>query len=171
MLDLGKRIHPTLPATADLTDDPVGGVFSSVGRAKIQHGSGLDRLRSWRHGQIHTEQSWEGRLIRHAGLQAAAVSALAVTMIETPFGALLVTPVGLAALQAAGFFTATGTAITLAPITVAAEIKHRAAGSKVTHALTKDCGTRRRHRVCAGGLDNRRRSWKDDSCWVGGPRF
>jgi hypothetical protein len=71
--------------------------------------------------------------------------------------------VGLAALQAAGLFTAMRSAITLATITMPAEIEHRAAGREVTHALTEDCGTRRWHRFCTGGLDNRRRSWQDDS--------
>ena len=102
---------------------------------------------------------------------ALPILALAVSMIEAPFGAALVTAVGLAALEAAGFFTTTGTAITLAPITVTAEIKHYAAGRKVTHTLPKGCRMSNRHRFGKGALDNRRRSWKDDSRWVGGPRF
>ena len=102
-------------------------------------------------------------MIRHAGFQAAAVGALAVSMIEAPFGATLVTAVGFTALEAAGFFTTTGTAITLAPITVTAEIKHRAAGRKVTHTLAKGCGMSNRHRFGKGAVDNRRRSWQDDS--------
>jgi hypothetical protein len=44
--------------------------------------------------------------------------------------------VGLAALQAAGLFAAMRSAITLATITMAAEIEHRTAGREVTHALT-----------------------------------
>jgi hypothetical protein len=102
-------------------------------------------------------------LIRHAGALAPPILALAIPVIETPFGTLLVTAVGLAALQAAGFFPATGTAITLATITVRAEIKHRPTARKVTHALAKDRGTRNRHRLREGALDNRRRSWQDDS--------
>jgi hypothetical protein len=96
-------------------------------------------------------------------LQAAAVGTLAIPMIETPFNALLVTPVGFTALPATGFITAAETAITLATITVRAEIKHRAAGRKVAHALAKDGGTSNRHRFREGALDNRRRSWQDDS--------
>jgi len=86
-------------------------------------------------------------------------------MIETPLKAetLLIAAVGLAALSATGFVTATGTAITLAAITVRTEIKHRAAGRKVTHALAKDGGTSNRHRYREEALDNRRRSWQDDS--------
>jgi hypothetical protein len=104
-------------------------------------------------------------LIRHAGLDPIGAGtltlstlALAVAMIRTPFGSLLMAAVGLATLQAAGFFTTARAAILLASITVAAEIEHRRAGSEVTHALTKDCGTGRRHRFGAGGLDKRRRS-------------
>jgi len=96
-------------------------------------------------------------------LQAAAVGALAIPMIETPFHTLLVTAVGFAALPATGFITAAGTAITLATITVRAEIKHRAAARKVAHALAKDGGTSSRHRFRMEALDNRRRSWQDDS--------
>jgi len=86
-------------------------------------------------------------------------------MIETPFPAeaLVIAAVGLAALQTAGFFTTAEAAILLAPITTAAEIKHRPAGRKATYSLAKDCGTRRGHRFRAEALDNRRRSWQDDS--------
>lgn len=72
-------------------------------------------------------------------------------------------PVSLAALQAAGFFPATEAAITLAAITMTAEIKDHTTGRKVTHALAKDRGTGNRHRFREGALDNRRRSWQDDS--------
>jgi hypothetical protein len=146
MLDLGKRIYPAPPASADLTDDPAGRVFGAGRREKSRRRSGLHGLRSRRHDQIHTGRSAQGRLIRHADFQAAAVGVLAVAMIEAPFETLLVTAVGLAALQAAGFFAATRTAITLATITMRAEIKHHAAGRKVTHALAKGCGTSNRHR-------------------------
>jgi hypothetical protein len=97
---------------------------------------------------------------------ALPVLALAVAMVGTPFGGLLMAAVSLAALPAKGFLTATETAITLAPIATAAEIKHRTAGRKVTYTLTKDCGAGNRHRFGEAALDNRRRSWQDDSrCW------
>jgi hypothetical protein len=83
-------------------------------------------------------------------------------MIETPFHTLLVAAVGFAALSATGFITAVGTAITLATITVRAEIKHSTTERKVTYALAKDGGTSNRHRF-REALDNRRRSWQDDS--------
>jgi len=81
-------------------------------------------------------------------------------MVETPLPAetLLIAAVGFMALETAGFFPAMGTAITLAAVTVRAEIKHRATGRKVTHALAKNSGTSNRHRFREGALDNRRRS-------------
>jgi hypothetical protein len=86
-------------------------------------------------------------------------------MIEPPLQAetLVIAAVSLAALETAGFIPAMGTAITLAAVTVRAEIKHRAAGRKVTHALAKNSGTSNRHRFRERALDNRRRSWQDDS--------
>jgi hypothetical protein len=53
--------------------------------------------------------------------------------------------VGFSTLQAAGFFSAARTAITLATITVAADVKHHAAGRKVTNELVKDGGTGSSH--------------------------
>ena len=102
-------------------------------------------------------------MIRHAGALTLSVVALAVTMILTPPGGSLMAAVGLPALEAAGFFTAARAAILLATITMAAEVKHRTAGRKVTHALAKDRGTGRWHRFREGALDNRRRSWQDGS--------
>jgi hypothetical protein len=86
-------------------------------------------------------------------------------MIEAPLQAeaLLIAAVSLAALETAGFFSAMGTAITLAAVTARAEIKHRATGRKVAHALAKNSGTSNRHRFRERALDNRRRSWQDDS--------
>jgi hypothetical protein len=84
-------------------------------------------------------------------------------MIQPPFDALLVAAVGLAALLPPGFLAATGTAIPLSPVTVAAQIKHHATRSEVANPLAKDRGTRARHRFRKEMLDNRRRSWQDDS--------
>jgi hypothetical protein len=92
-----------------------------------------------------------------------AILSLAVAVIVTSVGTLLMAAVGLAKLEAAGFFTATGTAITLAAVTMAAEIEHCAAGRKMTHALAKNSGTSNRHRLRKGSLDSRRRPWEDDS--------
>jgi hypothetical protein len=158
MLHLGKGIDPAPPAATDLADDPAGRVLDARGREKIRCRSSRSGLTSRRHSQIHTGRSTQGRLIRHAGVQAAAVGALPVPMIEASFGTVLVTAVGFAALAAARLFTATGTAITLAPVTVTAQIKHRAAERKVAHTLAKGCGMTNRHRFREGALDNRRRS-------------
>ena len=58
-------------------------------------------------------------------------------MILTPFRGLLMAAVRLAALQTEGFLTATEAAITLAAITVVAEIEHRPTGRKVTDPLAE----------------------------------
>ncbi|HKD45404.1 MAG TPA: hypothetical protein VKD24_07075 [Candidatus Angelobacter sp.] len=79
-----------------------------------------------------------GRLIRHTRQHAAAVGTLAIPMVKPTFGTLLMAAVGFATLQSTGFFTAAGTAITLSPITVAAEIERRPAGREATHALTEN---------------------------------
>lgn len=86
-------------------------------------------------------------MICHAGLQALAILALASAMILTPFGAetLFITAIGFVALQAAGFFPAAAAAITLAAITVTADVKHPAAGRKVTNEFVKDGGTGSQH--------------------------
>ena len=86
-------------------------------------------------------------------------------MVEAPLRTetLVIAAVSLAALETAGFIPAMGTAITLAAVTVRTEIKHRATGRKVTHALAKNSGTGNRHRFRERALDNRRRSWQDDS--------
>ncbi len=106
----------------------------------------------------------KGRLIRHAGTLTLSVLALAVAMILTPRGCLLMAAVGLPTLETAGFFTTSRAAILLAMIAMTAEIKHHAAGREVTHTLAKDCGAGNRHHLGEGALDNRRRSWQDDSC-------
>ncbi len=104
-----------------------------------------------------------GRLIRHASPTALAVGALAVAMVQATFQALLVAAVGLPALQASGFFAAARAAITLPPVTMAAEIKHRSTRREATNPLAKNCGTRGWHRLRAAELDNRRQSWQDNS--------
>jgi hypothetical protein len=86
-------------------------------------------------------------------------------MVAAPLQAetLLIAAVSLAALETAGFIPAMGTAITLAAVTARAEIKPRPTGRKVRHALAKNRGTSNRHRFRERALDNRRRSWQDDS--------
>src|SRR6266700_3562752 len=164
MLHLGKRIHPAPAASTDLTHDPAGSAFRAQGGETVQRRrSDLNGLTSRRQREVHIGRSTEGRFIRHAGFQAAPVLSLAVAVIGASVGILLVTTIGLAALEAESFLAATGTAITLAAVTMAAEIKNRAAGRKVTQALAKDRGTCNRHRFREGALDNRRRSWQDDS--------
>jgi hypothetical protein len=163
MLHLGKRIEPAPPASADLTNDPARSEFRAWRGGRIRLGGLGKGLESRRRHQVHTGRIPKGRLIRHAGALPLAIFALAVAMIRTPFGGLLMAAVSLAALQTAGSFPATGAAVTLPTITVRTEIKHRAARRKLTHALAKDSGTSHPHRFREGALDNRRRSWQDDS--------
>src|SRR5215471_10422687 len=98
MLHLGKRIDPTPPAPADLTDHPAG-CGSGLGGEKIGRWNGLPRLLRQRRGQVPTGRRARGRFIRHASLEALAVLALAVAVIVAPLGRLLAA-VGLAALKA-----------------------------------------------------------------------
>jgi hypothetical protein len=86
-------------------------------------------------------------------------------MVEAAITAqtLMIAAVGLPALQTAGFLAAAGAAITLAAITVAAEIEDCTAGRKAANPLTKNRGTCGRHRFGEAAVDNRRRSWQDDS--------
>jgi len=98
-----------------------------------------------------------------AGALTLPVLALSDAMILMAPEGLVMATVGFAALQTAGFFTTSEGAELLAPITMRAEIEHRPAGRKAAHTLTKDAGTSNWHRLGEGALDNRRRSWKDDS--------
>ena len=156
-------IHPAPSVTTDMADDPTGCGSGAPRGEKIRYRRGSGDLRSRERGQVRTRGGAKGRFIRHAGLQAPAVLALAVAMVLTPFRGLLVAAVGVAALQAKGFLTATGAAVTLAPVTTPAEVKHHTTGRKVTYTPTKDCGAGNRHRFREGALDNRHRSWQDNS--------
>ena len=156
-----EKIPPAPSAAADLTYHPAHaelGTWQGPGFARRR---GFEGLRSRRRNQVGTGERAKGRLIRHAGFQAAAVLTLAVAMIITAPGGLLMMAIGLATLQAASLFPAAGAAITLAAITVAADIKHPAAGRKVTNQRVKDRRTVRRHGFRKGILDNRRRSCQD----------
>ena len=106
-----------------------------------------------------------GSLICHAGVQALAILVLAIAMIITPFvtQALLITAIGFLALQATGFSSAVAAAIPLAAITVAADMKHPAAGRIVTNDLVKDRRTGTRHACEEGTLDKLCRSCEDGS--------
>jgi len=84
-------------------------------------------------------------------------------MIGASVGIWLVATVRLAALLAEGFLAAGGAAITLAAITVTAEREPLAPGRKGANALAENRGTSRRHRFQEAAVDNRRRSWQEDS--------
>jgi hypothetical protein len=84
-------------------------------------------------------------------------------MIQTPFGTLLVATIRLLALLAARFLAAPGAAVPLPAITMTAEIKNHPTRGKMTNPLTKNDLTRNGHRHPEAELDNRCRSWQDDS--------
>jgi hypothetical protein len=84
-------------------------------------------------------------------------------VIGAAFETLLVTAVSFAALETEGFLATTGAAIALPAITVAAKIKHRAAGRQVADTLAKEFGTGKWHRFGKRPVDNRRRSCQDGS--------
>jgi len=85
-----------------------------------------------------------------------AILTLTVAMILTSFAGLLMAAVGLAALQAKSFLPATGGAVALATIAVAAEIEHRSTGRKPADPLAEDRGTSNTHRFGKAAVDNRR---------------
>ena len=167
LLDLFAHgaIHPRKDSPGDLTYHPARARLCAWRGPGFHGWKGLDELRSRRRDQVGTGRRAKGRLIRHAGFQAAAVLTLAVAMIVTAPGGLLMAAIGSAALLAASFLPAAGAAITLAAITVAVDIKHPAAGRKATNELVKDGGTGPRHWFRKGTLDNRRRSCQDGS-WL-----
>jgi len=159
MLHLGKRIDPAPPASANLAHDP-----AAVRQGEdFRCGSGLGGSRSLRRDQVYTGRGAQGRFIRHAGALTLAVVALTVAMIVSSPGGLLVAAVRLAALPTERFLPAVGATITLATIAVTAEIEHRPTGREVTKALAENRGTSSRHRFREAAVDNRHRSWQDDS--------
>ncbi|MSO22788.1 MAG: hypothetical protein EXQ58_05935 [Acidobacteria bacterium] len=105
-------------------------------------------------------------LIRHASrFQPLAIRPLPVPMIELAFQTLLMTPVGLAPLLAAGFLLATRAAVTLTMITAGTEIKHDTAPFG-TAELLAESNRRDRHpatktSLSPQALDSRRHSCED----------
>ena len=166
MLHLSKRVYPAPSASAKLTHNPAPGEVRAWRGPRLPGRRGLNGLRSRRRSKVRTGGRRKGRLICHAGLQA-----LASAMILTPFDTktLFITAIGFVALQATRFFPAAAAAITLAAITVAADVKHPTARRKATNEFVKDGGTGSRHWLGEGTLDNRRRSCQDDSRYVGAP--
>jgi hypothetical protein len=96
-------------------------------------------------------------LIRHAriGLLSLAVLALPIAMIEPPFRALLVSPIGTPPLTPAGKLTALRAAIAVSAITVCADKENRMTQMLEAHPLPEHCfAMNRRHASSQAGLDN-----------------
>ena len=84
-----------------------------------------------------TERGTKGTLIRHAGSDpTSAILSLAVPVIESSFGALLVATVGEAPLLPISLLAAQRAAVALSPVAVAADPKHFAASAEAAKALT-----------------------------------
>jgi len=76
-------------------------------------------------------------LIRHAGSDpASAILSLAVPVIESSFGALLVAAIGVAPLLPISLLAAQRAAVALSTVAVAADPKHFAASAAAAKALT-----------------------------------
>jgi hypothetical protein len=96
-------------------------------------------------------------LIRHAGLRLPPppVFLLPVAMIEPPFRAVLVAPVGAPPLLKAGLPAAFGAAIAVPAIAVRAEEEGGVALPAQTHPLKENrFAVNRRHASSQAGLDN-----------------
>jgi len=97
-------------------------------------------------------------LIRHGRrplAQAASVRVLAIAMIELPFGALLVAPVGAPPLLPAGLLAALIVAVAASAIAVRADEENRmTAWTKASPLPQNRFAVNRRHASSQAGLDN-----------------
>ena len=97
-------------------------------------------------------------MIRHARLrltQAAPVRPLAVAMIEPPFAALLVAPVGAPPLPAASLVAALAAAVAVSSIAVGADKENRLAALPKAKPLPQNrFAVNHRHASSQAELDN-----------------
>jgi hypothetical protein len=113
-------------------------------------------------GDIARRSERNGRCIRHASLRTAlSVFPLTVAMIETALRAVLMTTVSPAPLFPQGSVATPRTAITLTPITGAANNENRVACA--ASLLPKNNLALTRHPRRQVGLDNGDRSWQGRS--------
>ena len=97
-------------------------------------------------------------MIRHGELRltkTAAVISLTITMIELPFGALLVASIGAPTLLAAGLLAALLAAVAMSAIAVRADEENRVAALTKAKPLPQNCFTmNHRHASSQAALDN-----------------
>jgi hypothetical protein len=99
-------------------------------------------------------------LIRHGvSCVTLAVDALAVSVIEPAFWTPLVPAVGIAALLASGFQTASRAAVALAAITMRTDPEHRLASLVAANSLPQNCFSLRLHPPTQADFDK-----GNDSC-------
>jgi len=159
-----KRIDETAPAPTDLADDPAEIPGNWNGERAFRHPSRRGRRLGLRHGHPRMGKPAKRTLIRHALFAAPlAVGVLTIPMIETAFRALLVAAVRLVAFLAARFLSATRAAVPLSAITMTAQIENSEARGEAANSLTENSWAGSGHRSPEAELDNRRRSWQDDS--------
>jgi hypothetical protein len=92
-------------------------------------------------------------MIRHAGLHPAPIPPLAIAMVEPPFGALLVTAIGAAALDQPRMLLTGEAAVALAAIAATAQ-KELSAAFAVPANPSSEAIVRRRHAHRQAALDN-----------------
>jgi len=87
--------------------------------------------------------------------QTASVRMLAIAMIELPFGALLVAPVGAPPLLPAGLLAALIAAVPVSAVAVSADEENRVAAFTQANSLPQNrFAMNHRHASSQAGLDN-----------------
>jgi hypothetical protein len=155
-----ERIDETAwPATDRAAQPETGPLFQPDRRRHSQR----DRDR---HRDRFSTAEWcrrndrKGRLIRHGvSCVTLAVGALSVSVIEPAFWTPLVPVVGIAALLASSFQTASRATIALAAITMRTDPEHRLASLVAANSLPQNCFSLRLHPPTQADFDK-----GNDSC-------
>jgi hypothetical protein len=149
MVDWGERLDEFPTPAADQTLKSVVVPLALVLGAIIQPRKGTPRRNPATRGER------KGTLIRHAKLCAAfSIVPLAIAMIGSSFGALLVPTVGAASLFPTGLLPTHRATVVLAPVTVAADPEDAATAARTTNSLTENNFGRGRHSRAKARLDN-----------------
>jgi len=152
--DLGGLLGGDHLSSLPLLDEPAPAPADDAADAPGS-GSWLDRIQL---RDAAGQRPPRATLIRHAAGQPEAVGALAVGVVETSLGALLVAAVGGPALLAPRDLTARGAAVALAPVAGAADEEDDSAALLVAAELIKRRCRPVRHPAPKAGLDRRRGS-------------
>jgi hypothetical protein len=149
MVDWGERLDEFPTPAADNTLESVVVPLASVFGAITQHRKGTPRRNPATRGER------KGTLIRHANLCAAfSIVPLAIAMIVSSCGALLVPTVGAASLFPTGLLPTHRATVVLAPVTAAADPEDVATAASTTNSLTENNFGSARHSRAKARLDN-----------------